>query len=85
MLRINYILPQQLARQLENHADIADPLSRSSTQSRALRTGVMFYNLGAYLLELGRTTMTLRLGQTPVDLVSLPWLLIPICYLCDTN
>ncbi|XP_057416746.1 ubiquitin-like domain-containing protein CIP73 [Lotus japonicus] len=59
----------QLARQLENHADIADPLSRSSTQSRALRTGVMFYNLGAYLLELGRTTMTLRLGQTPSEAV----------------
>ncbi|CAJ1944724.1 unnamed protein product [Sphenostylis stenocarpa] len=54
----------QLSRQLENQADVTDPLLRSSIQSRALRTGVLFYNLGAFLLELGRTTMTLRLGQT---------------------
>ncbi|TKY54761.1 Large proline-rich protein BAG6 [Spatholobus suberectus] len=59
----------QLSRQLENQADVADPLLRSSIQSRALRTGVLFYNLGAFLLELGRTTMTLRLGQTPSEAV----------------
>ncbi|KAK8471249.1 hypothetical protein PHAVU_003G173700 [Phaseolus vulgaris] len=59
----------QLSRQLENQADITDPLLRSSIQSRALRTGVLFYNLGAFLLELGRTTMTLRLGQTPTEAV----------------
>lgn len=71
-----FIFPQQLARQLENQADVTDPLLRSNTQSRALRIGVLFYNLGALLLELGRTTMTLRLGQTPVGLVSHPWYLI---------
>ncbi|KAK7330007.1 hypothetical protein VNO77_24191 [Canavalia gladiata] len=59
----------QLSRQLENQADVTDPLLRSSIQSRALRTGVLFYNLGAFLLELGRTTMTLRLGQTPSEAV----------------
>lgn len=59
----------QLSRQLENQADVTDPLVRSSIQSRAMRTGVLFYNLGAFLLELGRTTMTLRLGQTPSEAV----------------
>lgn len=59
----------QLARQLQNQADITDAPSRSTTQSRALRTGLLFYNLGAFLLELGRTTMTLRLGQTPSEAV----------------
>ncbi|XP_022639530.1 large proline-rich protein bag6-B isoform X3 [Vigna radiata var. radiata] len=59
----------QLSRQMENQADVTDPLLRSSIQSRALRTGVLFYNLGAFLLELGRTTMTLRLGQTSSEAV----------------
>ncbi|KAK7265161.1 hypothetical protein RJT34_32777 [Clitoria ternatea] len=59
----------QLARQLENQADVIDPLLRSNIQSRAATTGVLFYNLGAFLLELGRTTMLLRLGQTPTEAV----------------
>ncbi|CAJ2634598.1 unnamed protein product [Trifolium pratense] len=59
----------QLARQLENQSDVTDASSRSSFQSRAMRTGTLFYNLGAFLLELGRTTMTLRLGQTPSEAV----------------
>ncbi|KAL2338461.1 hypothetical protein Fmac_012907 [Flemingia macrophylla] len=59
----------QLSRQLENQADVTDPLLRANIQSRAMRTGVLFYNLGAFLLELGRTTMTLRLGQTPSEAV----------------
>ncbi|XP_019464479.1 PREDICTED: large proline-rich protein BAG6-like isoform X2 [Lupinus angustifolius] len=59
----------QLASQLENQANITDSLLRSSTQSRAMRTGVLFYNLGAFLLELGRTTMTTRLGQTASEAV----------------
>ena len=37
-----------------------------NTQSSAWRSGVLFNNLGAYLLELGRTMMTLRMGQNPV-------------------
>jgi hypothetical protein len=54
--------------QLENQADITDPAVRHTTQSSALRTGVQLHNLGALLLELGRTIMTLRLGQAPVRL-----------------
>ncbi|KAF7806474.1 ubiquitin-like domain-containing protein CIP73 isoform X1 [Senna tora] len=60
----------QLARQLENQANVTDPLLRSNAQSRAWRSGVLFYNLGAFLLELGRTTMALRLGQTPSEAVA---------------
>ncbi|XP_057996286.1 ubiquitin-like domain-containing protein CIP73 isoform X2 [Hevea brasiliensis] len=60
---------QQLARQLESQANVTDPASRLSTQSSAWRTGVQLHNLGAFLLELGRTTMTLRLGQAPSDAV----------------
>ncbi|KAG8639388.1 ubiquitin-like domain-containing protein CIP73 isoform X1 [Manihot esculenta] len=60
---------QQLARQLENQANVTDPAARLSTQSSAWRTGVQLHNLGAFLLELGRTTMTLRLGQAPSEAV----------------
>ncbi|CAL0330456.1 unnamed protein product [Lupinus luteus] len=59
----------QLASQLENQANVTDSLLRSSTQSRTMRNGVLFYNLGAFLLELGRTTMTTRLGQTASEAV----------------
>ncbi|KAJ6731822.1 SCYTHE PROTEIN UBIQUITIN-LIKE DOMAIN PROTEIN, partial [Salix purpurea] len=51
----------QLARQLENQACITDTAARHATQTNALRTGVQLHNLGALLLELGRTSMTLRL------------------------
>ena len=57
---------QQLTRQLENHANVTDPSARRSIQSNALRLGAILQNLGALLLELGGTTMTLRMGQTPV-------------------
>ncbi|CAI9772924.1 unnamed protein product [Fraxinus pennsylvanica] len=57
----------QLAGQLQGHADVTDPLERSRIQSNAMRSGVLFQNLSSLLLELGRTTMTLRMGQTPAD------------------
>ncbi|KAK6942219.1 hypothetical protein RJ641_027596, partial [Dillenia turbinata] len=59
----------QLATQLQNQGNEADPAVRLSTQSSAWRTGVLFQNLGSLLLELGRTTMTLRLGRTPSEAV----------------
>ncbi|CAL0325675.1 unnamed protein product [Lupinus luteus] len=59
----------RLASQLENQANVTDSLLRSSTQARAVRTGVLLYNLGAFLLELGRTTMMTRLGQTASEAV----------------
>ncbi|PKA59162.1 hypothetical protein AXF42_Ash001255 [Apostasia shenzhenica] len=60
---------QHLARQLENHTGITDTLTRSSMQSSAIRSGFLLQNLGSLLLELGRTTMTLRLGQIPSEAV----------------
>lgn len=58
---------QQLARQLERQENVTDPAARLNTQSSAWRTGGQLHNLGAFLLELGRTTMTLRLGQAPSE------------------
>ncbi|KAL0323660.1 UNVERIFIED_CONTAM: Ubiquitin-like domain-containing protein CIP73 [Sesamum calycinum] len=57
----------ELAGQLDRHASVADALERSRIQSNAIRSGALFQNLGALLLELGRAIMTLRMGQTPVD------------------
>jgi len=57
---------QQFSTLLENQANVTNPGERMRIQSYALRTGGLFRNIGAMLLELGRTTMTLRMGETPV-------------------
>ncbi|KAL2525734.1 Ubiquitin-like superfamily protein [Abeliophyllum distichum] len=57
----------QLAGQLEGHASVTDSSVRSRIQSNAIRSGGLFQNLSSLLLELGRTIMTLRMGQTPAD------------------
>lgn len=57
---------QQLVRQLENQVNVTDSSTRVGSQASAMRTGALIHNLGSFLLELGRTIMTLRLGQTPV-------------------
>ncbi|KAL0394300.1 UNVERIFIED_CONTAM: Ubiquitin-like domain-containing protein CIP73 [Sesamum latifolium] len=57
----------ELAGQLNGHASVPDALERSRIQSNAIRSGALFQNLGALLLELGRAIMTLRMGQTPAD------------------
>ncbi|KAL6528869.1 hypothetical protein OROMI_029045 [Orobanche minor] len=57
----------QLAGQLQSQSSVMDPLERSRIQSSAMRSGALFQNLGALLLELGRAIMTLRMGQTPAD------------------
>ncbi|CAI0388685.1 unnamed protein product [Linum tenue] len=59
----------QLGRQLSTQESMTDSSARSRTQTTAWRTGVQLHNLGAFLLELGRTTMTLRLGQAPSEAV----------------
>ncbi|KAL7187332.1 hypothetical protein ACSBR1_037406 [Camellia fascicularis] len=59
----------QLARQLQDQANLTDPSARMGVQSNASRSGALLQNLGTLLLELGRTTMTLRMGQTPADAV----------------
>ncbi|KAJ0950118.1 putative Ubiquitin-like domain-containing protein [Helianthus annuus] len=59
----------QLTRQLGDQTNVTDPVARLRMQSNALRSGALLQNLGAFLLELGRTTMTLRLGQSPTEAV----------------
>ncbi|XP_042488959.1 ubiquitin-like domain-containing protein CIP73 isoform X2 [Macadamia integrifolia] len=59
----------QLTRQLEDQANVTDPLARMTIQSSAMRSGILLQNLGAFLLELGRTTMTLRMGRAPSEAV----------------
>ncbi|KAJ4958873.1 hypothetical protein NE237_025984 [Protea cynaroides] len=57
----------QLTRQLEDQANVTDPLARMTIQSNVMRSGILLQNLGAFLLELGRTTMTLRMGRAPSE------------------
>ncbi|CAL9049272.1 unnamed protein product [Musa banksii] len=59
----------QFARGLEDQVNLTDPLVRLRLQNSVFRSGVLLQNLGSLLLELGRTTMTLRLGQTPSEAV----------------
>ncbi|XXG59023.1 hypothetical protein AAC387_Pa04g1181 [Persea americana] len=59
----------QLAGQLESHSSLTDPSARMDIQTNAIRSGVLLHNLGALLLELGRTIMTLRMGRTPAEAV----------------
>ncbi|XP_078432430.1 ubiquitin-like superfamily protein isoform X2 [Wolffia australiana] len=58
-----------LAKRLEEQAVITDPLVRARIQFEAGRFGSLFQNVGSLLLELGRTVMTLDMGQTPSEAV----------------
>uniref|UniRef100_M4D029 Ubiquitin-like domain-containing protein n=1 Tax=Brassica campestris TaxID=3711 RepID=M4D029_BRACM len=58
-----------LSRQLVDHVNVTDPSTRRSCQSNMIQSGTLLENLGISLMELGRTTMMLRLGQTPDDAV----------------
>ncbi|KAK8597916.1 hypothetical protein V6N13_095310 [Hibiscus sabdariffa] len=60
---------QQLARQLEDQGNVAGFSARMLAQTNALRIGALLNKLGSLLLELGRTTMTVRLGETPSEAV----------------
>ncbi|KAK4777978.1 hypothetical protein SAY87_018165 [Trapa incisa] len=60
---------QLFVRQLENQENYSNPSTLSSTQNNAMRIGILLHYLGAYILELGRTAMTLRLGQSPTESV----------------
>ncbi|XP_019177002.1 PREDICTED: large proline-rich protein bag6-B-like isoform X2 [Ipomoea nil] len=59
----------QLSRQLENQGNVTDTVERMRIQRLALSSGAFFQHIGALLLELGRTTMTLQMGQTPDNAV----------------
>lgn len=51
---------------LERDAGSTDGPVRQTIQSEAIQAGILMQHLGAMLLELGRTTTTLRMGSSPV-------------------
>ncbi|KAI4377187.1 hypothetical protein MLD38_014859 [Melastoma candidum] len=60
---------QAFADLLENQGSITDPTVRLNSQHSAIRMGVVLHHLGAFILELGRTVMTLRLGTSTAEAV----------------
>jgi len=51
---------------LERERASADPRVRGQIQSESVQIGLAMQHLGALLLELGRTMLTLRMGQSSV-------------------
>ncbi|WVZ61794.1 hypothetical protein U9M48_011611 [Paspalum notatum var. saurae] len=55
-------LLSQLSAQLGDLQNLTDPATRRDLQSSSIRLGSLLHNLGSLLLELGRTTMLLRIN-----------------------
>ncbi|CAL9102684.1 unnamed protein product [Musa acuminata var. zebrina] len=55
----------RMVERLRRETTSADPMIRSQIQSDAMHMGLVMQHLGAMLLELGRTTMMLRMGPSP--------------------
>ncbi|KAJ0778949.1 hypothetical protein HanPI659440_Chr06g0221181 [Helianthus annuus] len=55
------------AGRLEEEESCTDPTVRAQIQSEAMQSGLAMQHLGALLLELGRTMLTLRIGQSPAE------------------
>ncbi|KAL0793633.1 hypothetical protein Bca101_065010 [Brassica carinata] len=53
-----------IAGRIEQDGSSSDPALRSQIQSEAVHAGLAMQHLGALLLELGRTLLTLRMGQS---------------------
>ncbi|KAF8085742.1 hypothetical protein N665_0649s0018 [Sinapis alba] len=53
-----------IAGRLEQDGSSSDPALRAQIQSEAVQVGLAMQHLGALLLELGRTLLTLRMGQS---------------------
>ncbi|XP_048130200.1 large proline-rich protein bag6-A isoform X2 [Rhodamnia argentea] len=53
------------AGHLENEGGSLDPSVRGQIQTEASQIGIAMQHLGALFLELGRTMLTLRMGQSP--------------------
>ncbi|KAF6172544.1 hypothetical protein GIB67_007057 [Kingdonia uniflora] len=56
-----------LAGRLEEEGSSSDPGLRNQIQSEAIQVGQAMQHLGALFLELGRTILTLRMGQSPTE------------------
>jgi hypothetical protein len=55
-----------IAGRLEQDGSSSDPTLRSQIQTEAVQVGLAMQHLGALLLELGRTILTLRMAPSPV-------------------
>ncbi|KAJ0952253.1 putative Ubiquitin domain-containing protein [Helianthus annuus] len=55
------------ARRLEEQEGSSDVTVRTQIQTEAMQSGLAMQHLGALLLELGRTMLTLRIGQSPAE------------------
>ncbi|KAL0432312.1 UNVERIFIED_CONTAM: Ubiquitin-like domain-containing protein CIP73 [Sesamum latifolium] len=66
-LLLDHAIPAlcRTAGRLDQEGASNDPAVRGQVQTEAAQLGVAMQHLGALLLELGRTTLTLRLGQSP--------------------
>uniref|UniRef100_A0A7N0V0D8 Uncharacterized protein n=1 Tax=Kalanchoe fedtschenkoi TaxID=63787 RepID=A0A7N0V0D8_KALFE len=53
------------AGRLEQDDDFTDPTRRGQLQSEAMHLGLVMQHLGALFLEIGRSTLLLRMGQSP--------------------
>ncbi|KAL8144276.1 hypothetical protein V2J09_017308 [Rumex salicifolius] len=58
-----------IAERLEQNLSSTDTSVRSQVQSELVQTGLAMQHLGALFLELGRTMLTLRMGQSPAESV----------------
>ncbi|CAL5418542.1 unnamed protein product [Camellia sinensis] len=56
-----------MAGHLEQEGGSTDLTVRSQIQAESLQVGLAMQHLGALLLELGRTILTLRMGQSPAE------------------
>ncbi|KAK4276466.1 hypothetical protein QN277_014613 [Acacia crassicarpa] len=56
-----------IAGRLEREGTTTDPNIRGQIQSESMQIGLAMQHLGAFLLELGRTILTLRMGQSSVE------------------
>ncbi|CAK9187918.1 unnamed protein product [Ilex paraguariensis] len=56
-----------IAGRLEQEAGSADSTARGQIQAESVQVGLAMQHLGSLLLELGRTILTLRMGQYPAE------------------
>ncbi|KAF5955937.1 hypothetical protein HYC85_008793 [Camellia sinensis] len=56
-----------IAGRLEQEGGSTDPMVRGQIQTESMQVGLAMQHLGALLLELGRTILTLRMGQSPAE------------------
>jgi len=79
-------LCQRLASRLESEPTMLNAAEREDLQRTASYDGNVMQQIGALLLELGRATLSLRMGQSPVrfwilTLFSHPSILTLFCIL----